>query len=146
MFQRIRVKDGLSYGAAAGFSVLTKDDGGRFFAQAIAAPQNIPKVEADFQELLAAAVKDGFTADEVEKAKKSWLEQRQVGRAEEASIAALLDQRKRWGRTMEWDAQLEIKVAAPTPEQVNAAFRKYMDPSAVSIVKAGDFQKTGAYK
>ncbi len=146
MFQRIRVKDGLSYGASAGFSIPTKDDGGRFFAQAIAAPQNVPKVEADFQELLAAAVKDGFTADEVEKAKKTWLDERKVGRAEETSIASLLASRERWGRTMDWDAQLEAKVAALTPEQVNAAFRKYIDPSAISIVKAGDFQKAGAYK
>lgn len=146
MFQRIRVKDGLSYGAAAGFSVPTKDDGGRFFAQAIAAPQNVPKVEADFQELLAAAIKDGFTADEVEKAKKTWLDERKVSRAEEASIASVLEARERWGRTMDWDAQLEAKVAAVTPEQVNAAFRKYVDPSSMSIVKAGDFQKAGAYK
>lgn len=146
MFQRIRVKDGLSYGASAGFSIPTKDDGGRFIAQAIAAPQNVPKVEADFQELLAAAVKDGFTSDEVEKAKKTWLDERKVSRTEETSIASLLASRERWGRTMDWDAQLEAKVAALTPEQVNSAFRKYVDPAAITIVKAGDFQKSGAYK
>ena len=146
MFARIRIKDGLSYGASGGFAVPTKDDAGRFSASAIAAPQNMPKVEADFKEELALALKDGFTADEVEKAKKIWLDQRTVGRTEEASIASLLASREFWGRTMEWDAKLEAAVAALTPQQVNAAFRKHMDPSAVSIVKAGDFQKSGAYK
>ena len=89
IFHRIRVKDGLSYGANAGFNMPTKDDGGRFSAIAIAAPQNVPKVEADFKDELAKALKDGFTADEVEKAKKTWLDERTVARAEEASIASL---------------------------------------------------------
>ena len=47
---------------------------------------------------------------------------------------------------MEWDAKLEAAVAALTSEQVNQAFRKHVDPAAVSIVKAGDFEKAGVYK
>ena len=146
VFQRIRVKDGLSYGASAGFSVPTKDDGGRFTAFAIAAPQNMPKVEAAFQEELAKALKDGFTADEVEKAKKTWLDERSVARAEEASVANLLMQRARWGRTMDWDAKLEAAVAALTLQQVNEAFRAHVDAAGLSIVKGGDFKKAGAYQ
>jgi zinc protease len=146
LFQRIRVKDGLSYGAYGGFSVPTKDDGGMFSGSAIAAPQNMPKVEADFNEELARALKDGFTADEVAKAKKTWLDQRSVSRAEEASIAGLLGSRERWGRTLLWDAKLEGAVAALTPEQVNEAFKRHVDPAAVSIVKGGDFKKAGAYQ
>jgi zinc protease len=145
LFQRIRVKDGLSYGAYGGFSAPTKDDGGSFMASAIAAPQNMPKVEADFNEELAHALKDGFTADEVAKAKKTWLDQRSVSRAEEASIAGLLSSRERWGRTMLWDAKLEAAVAALTPEQVNEAFKRHIDPAAISIVKGGDFKKAAAY-
>ncbi len=146
VFQRIRVKDGLSYGANAGFSAPTKDDGGRFTASATGAPQNMPKLEAAFQEELAKALKDGFTADEVEKAKKAWLDDRAVSRAEEASIASLLMTRERWGRTMDWDARLEAAVAALTPQQVNEAFRHHVDPAALSIVKGGDFKKAGAYQ
>jgi zinc protease len=146
VFMRIRIKDGLSYGANAGFSAPTKDDGGRFTAFAIAAPQNMPKVEAAFQEELAKALKDGFTADEIEKAKKTWLDERSVARAEEASVAGLLMQRERWGRTMAWDAKLEAAVAAVTVEQVNEAFRHHVDPAALSIVKGGDFKKAGAYQ
>jgi predicted Zn-dependent peptidase len=33
-----------------------------------------------------------------------------------------------------------------TVEQINAAFRKHIDPAALSIVKAGDFKTAGAYK
>jgi zinc protease len=146
LFQRIRVKDGLSYGASGRFSIPSKDDDGSLSGSAIAAPQNMAKVEADFNEELALALKDGFTADEVEKAKKIWLDQRSVQRAEEANIASLLGARERWGRTLAWDTKLEAAVAALTPEQVNAAFRRHVDPATVTIVKAGDFKKSGTYQ
>ena len=146
LFQRIRVKDGLSYGASAGFYMPTKEDGGRLFGSAIAAPQNMPKVEADFNQEMARALKEGFTADEVEKAKKTWLDERSVARAEESSIAGLLISRERWGRTLQWDAKLEAAVAALTPQQVNEAFQRHVDPAAISIVKGGDFKKVGAYE
>jgi zinc protease len=54
--------------------------------------------------------------------------------------------RERWGRTLEWDAKAEAAVAALTPAQVNEAFKRHVDPAAVSIVKAGDFKKAGAYQ
>jgi zinc protease len=146
LFLRIRVKDGLSYGAGAQFSIPTKDDAGRLSGYAIAAPQNMPKVEADFNEELARALKDGFTADEIEKAKKTWLDERSVGRTEESSIAGSLSGRERWGRTMLWDSKLEAAVAALTPQQVNDAFKRHMDPAAVTIVKGGDFKKAGVYQ
>ena len=146
VFQRIRVKEGLSYSAQASISVPTKDDEGSFFAMAIAAPQNMPKVEAAFQEELAKAVKDGFTADEVAKAKKTWLDERVQSRTEDGSIASLLMTRERWGRTLDWDAKLEAAVAALTPQQVTEAFRRHVDPAALSIVKGGDFKKANAYQ
>lgn len=146
LFQRIRVKDGLSYGAGASISMPTKDDDGSLSGSAIAAPQNMPKAEADFNDELARALKDGFTADEVEKAKKMWMDAQATSRAEESSIAGILMSRERWGRTMEWDAKLKAEIAALTPDQVNAAFHRHVDPAAISIVKGGDFKKAGAYQ
>lgn len=146
IFRRIRVKDGLSYGAGAQFQIPTEDDAAGLIGFAIAAPQNMPKVEADFNEELALALKDGFTDDEVAKAKKTWLDERTVQRSEEGSIASLLITREYWGRTMQWDAKLEAAVAALTPQQVNDAFKHHVDPAAFTIVKGGDFKKAGAYQ
>ena len=129
-----------------GFSIRVKDDGGDLAGNAIAAPQNMAKVEADFNEELARALKDGFTADEVAKAKKTWLDERSVQRTEEGSVAGLLQSRERWGRTLMWDAKLEAAVAALTPQQVNDAFKRHVDPAAISIVKGGDFKKAGTYQ
>jgi len=146
LFQRIRVKDGLSYGAYGGFQIPTKDNGARFSTSAISAPQNMPKVEVDFNEELTHALKDGFTDDEVQKAKKTWLDQRSQARTEDGSMANTLMARERWGRTLMWDAKLEAAVAALTADQVNAAFRKHVDPAAISIVKGGDLKKVGAFQ
>lgn len=146
LFKRIRVKDGLSYGAGAQFSMPAKEDGGGLTGYAIAAPQNMPKLEADFNEELANALKDGFTADEVQKAKKMWSDQQAVSRADEGSIARILAEDERWGRTMlTWDAKRDAAVSALTPEQVNAAFKRHVEPLAISIVKGGDFKKAGVY-
>jgi zinc protease len=146
LFQRIRVKEGLSYSVQAFGSVPAKDDAASFMVMAIAAPQNMPKVEAALQEEWSKVLKDGFTADEVEKAKKTWLDQQTVARTEDASITSLLMTRERWGRTMDWDTKLETAVAALTPQQVNEAFRRHVDPAALSIVKGGDFKKANAYR
>jgi predicted Zn-dependent peptidase len=39
---------------------------------------------------------------------------------------------------MLYDEQLEAKIQALTVDQINAAFRRYVDPAAVTIVKAGN--------
>ena len=146
LFTRIRIKDGLSYGADAEFFLPTKDDAGAFYASAIAAPQNMPKVEADFQDEVSRILKDGVTADELEKAKKTWLDQRALQRADESGLAGILSGLERWGRTMDWDAQLDAKVAALTAQQVNEALKRHLDPSSISIIKGGDFKKAAVYQ
>ena len=146
LFQRIRVKDGLSYGMNAQFHVPTRDEGAAFYARGIAAPQNVPRVEAAFNEEVARILKDGVTAEELEKAKKTWLDQRMLQRADESQLAGVLESVERWGRTMQWDEQLEAKVAALTPEEVDAALKKHLDPSVLSIVKGGDFKKANVYQ
>jgi zinc protease len=146
LYKRIRDKEGLSYGVYSGFLAPPLDDGGYFVMQAISAPQNAPKVEASFRDELARTLKDGFTAEEVALAKKSWLDGVMVGRANDSTLLAYMGQNVRFGRTFQWEAGLEAKVAALTPEQVNAAFRSHIDPAALFTVKAGDFKKAGAYQ
>ena len=89
-------------------------------------------------------LKDGFTPAEVDAAKKSWLQERLRGPlAGRRDGRAARRTRERFDRTMEWDKALEAKVAALTPEQISAAMRKFIDPSQLSYVKAGDFKKAG---
>jgi zinc protease len=47
---------------------------------------------------------------------------------------------------MKFDEAVDAKLAALTPEQVSEAFRRHIDPSAISYVKAGDFKKAGVFQ
>ncbi|MDE3166055.1 MAG: insulinase family protein, partial [Acidobacteriota bacterium] len=144
LFARIRDKEGLSYGVQSVFNAgIKNDDGGNFLAVAFSNPQNTPKVEASFRDELAKTLKDGFTAAELDAAKKAWLQERMVGRAQDGAMAGLLALRIRFDRTMEWDKTVEAKVAALTPEAITAAMRKYVDPAQLTFIKAGDFKKAG---
>jgi zinc protease len=141
LFARIRGKEGLSYGVGGQFAIPTKDDMGIVFAYAICAPQNAPKVEAVFKDELNKIIEKGFTAEEVEAAKKSWQQLQQVERAQEANLVSILTARRLWDRTLAFDSELEKKIMALTPEQLQAAVRKHIDPSQFSFFRAGDFQK-----
>jgi zinc protease len=138
---RIREKDGLSYSVASSLRIPTKEDSGEFFSYAISAPQNTAKVEADFNEELKRAIADGFTEQEIAAAKSGWLQSRQVSRGQDNELTNRLVSQVFWGRTMQWDADLEQKVAALKPSEINAVLRKYLDPSKISFFKAGDFAK-----
>ncbi len=139
---RIRVKDGLSYGVGSTFSAATKATGGQFTMYAIAAPQNIAKVEADFHEEMTRALKDGFTAEEIAAAKSGWLQGRQVSYSQDQELVRTIANERFWDRTMAFDAALAEKVSALTSDQIVTALRKYIDVSKISIFKAGDFAKT----
>jgi len=146
LFKRVRDKEGLSYGVGSRFGAPTKDDDAGLTANAISNPQNAPKVEASIQDELARTVKDGFTDEEVAAAKKSWLEGRTVQRAQDQSLMGTLDSHEYWGRTMKWDEDLEARVSALTPQQISEAFRRHIDLSSLTIVKAGDFKKAAVFQ
>ena len=146
LFSRIRDKEGLSYGVNSQFQAPAKQDSALFIVFAICAPENAPKVEASLKDELARTVKDGFTADEFAAAKKSWLQERMVQRSQDQFLAGLLGQREFYGRTTRFDEALEAKVGALTAQQVSEAFRRHVDPAAMSYVKAGDFKKAGVYQ
>lgn len=141
---RIRQKDGVSYGGGTNLGASSLDETGTFNAFAIYAPQNAEKVEKGFREELDRVLKDGFTPQEVEDAKKGYLQQLRQGRTEDFSLAGELRNDLFLNRTLAFDEKYEAQIAALTPEQVNAAFRKYVTPDKITIIKAGDFAKAKA--
>jgi len=146
MEDRIRNREGLSYGATSGFRASVEDTAASFSAAASSNPKNTPKVEASFLDELKKTLANGFTEKEVAEAKKAYLDQRIVARSQDAQLVRLISTREEYGRTLDWDTQMDAKLGALTAEQVSAAFRKHVDASAISIVKAGDFKKNGAYE
>jgi len=141
---RIRQKEGLSYGVFSRFIASPLDKSGSFFTFAIYAPENAARLEEAFKEEIAKTLKDGFTPQEITEAKSGYLQSQQVNRAQDAGLARLLASELFLDRTLAWDAELEKKIAALTAEQITAAMRRQIDPSKITIVKAGDFAKAAA--
>ncbi|SFC84211.1 M16 family metallopeptidase [Spirosoma endophyticum] len=138
---RIRQKEGISYSVGSQVSANPLDKTGMFMTYAIYNPENAERLEKAFREEMDKAVKEGFTADEIKAARSGLLQARMVSRAQDPSLAGTLNNYLYLNRTLNWDADFEKKLESLTPEQVNAAMKKHIDPSKISIIKAGDFVK-----
>ena len=108
---------------------------------AMAAPQNVIRAEQAFREELTRARRDGFTAEEVAEAKKGILQARAVARSQDGAVAARWTSLLDLGHDWRYSKEFEERIMALTPEQVNAAFRKYIDPEQLTLVVAGDAGK-----
>ncbi|HST01137.1 MAG TPA: pitrilysin family protein [Usitatibacter sp.] len=141
LWQRVREKEGLSYGIGSGISVSPYETRGSFTTGAIYAPQNLPKLETAYKEEMAHAATQGFTEAQMRDAKSGLLQERTLERAQNAQLADTLTDRLDVDRTLAYDKKVDDAIAAVTLDQVNAAFRKYVDPSKLTSVRAGDFNK-----
>lgn len=140
LMNRIRQKDGLSYGVGSQFSAHPIDEYGAFVGYAIYAPENLAKLEAAFKEEIEKVLKEGFTQKEIDEAKKSLMQARQVSRSQDNSLSGLLNSNLYLGRTMKWSKELEDKINNLTPEQILQAVRRNIDLTKMSFIKAGDYE------
>ena len=138
---RIRQKDGLSYSVGSNFNANPLDAVSTFQAFAIYAPENGDKLEAAFKDEISKVIATGFTAEEVTAAKSGWTQNRSVNRSQDGGVANTLNNYLYIKRDLMWDDAFEKKVLALTPEQVNAAMKKWLTPDKINIFKAGDFAK-----
>ena len=141
---RIRQKDGLSYGVASMLNASSLDKAGGFGAFAIYNPGNSVKLVAAYREEVARMLASGFTDDELRDARSGWLQSRNVTRSQDRGLASRLATLLFLERTIEWDAELERKVAALKIADVNAAVQRWIKPESISIIEAGDFAAKGS--
>jgi zinc protease len=137
---RVREKEGLSYGIGSGLQVPAVDDRSLFYVYAICNPANMTKVKKAIREELDLLLKEGITADELDAAKQGFLEGEQVARTEDAQLAAIIEESLDANRTLKYQADLDARVTKTTTDEVVKACRKYLDPSKLVIVEAGDFR------
>jgi len=141
LVDRVRQKDGLSYGIGSSLLVGGRDRAAAWAIGAYAAPQNVDHVETDVREELDRLLKDGFGEREVEEARRGILQSRLLARTNDAAVAAAWVSNLDLGRTFEFSRQLEDKVRALTAAQVTQTLRRYLDPERLTVVIAGDARK-----
>lgn len=141
---RVRGKDGLSYGVGSNVGASPLDKSGQWLAFAITNPANMAKVDAAIAEELKTFIDDGPGSEELEAGKKGYLQSQQVFRTNDGLLAMQLARALQAGRTFAYDAELEKKIAAVTPDDVKAAFKKHVSQKGLAVVQAGDFKKGDA--
>jgi zinc protease len=138
---RIRQKEGLSYGVTSSVSIPSQGTDARFSINAITNPMNIDAVEVAAMEELNRFIESGPTDKELADAKKAFLEAQKIGRSADGSVAGQILSNLDLGRTFAYIAEKEKKVESLTTAEIQKAFQKYIDPSKLVIIRAGDFKQ-----
>jgi zinc protease len=141
LLNRIRQKEGLSYGCGSSLAAGSLDKSGGFFAFGICNPQNAEKAMACAREEIDKVLADGFTEEELEDARKGYLEQLKVQLSNDAMLAGMLSRDLYLNRTMKFRMDELDKIRKLNADDINAAVRKYLAPEKLVAVRAGDFEK-----
>ena len=140
LWKRIREGEGLSYGVGSGIAFSPFEANSTFAVSAIFAPQNQTRVETALREELMRSLRDGFTADELEQARSGFLSARRLSRAQDGGVASALALNLELKRRFAWSQQVDDALQALTIDQVNAAWRKYVDADRLVLGWGGDFK------
>ncbi len=141
--ERLRQKDGVSYGAGGGVDVDDSNTEKNSFMQiyAIYAPENEEKVQLGFKEEIDRFIADGITQEELDDAINGWVEAQSVARAKDNELASKINNNIFFERDMNFHKGIEEKVKKLTVEDVNKIIKKYFKPlSDWTVVNAGDFK------
>ncbi len=138
---RMRQKEGWSYGVGASINGSQISERTRSIAYAIGAPQNLDKIHTAYKEELTKALADGFTVDEISKAQTGIKQRNKLARASDGGLANMLMTDLFFEREfIERKGKLD-KLLSLNKEQVKEAMNKYYDVNNMLFIKAGDKSK-----
>ncbi len=140
LWDRMRERDGLSYGVNSGILWNPHEAHSRYVLAAIFAPQNLAKMETALREEIERVLKDGFTQDELDRMRNGLLQERRLSRAQDAALAGSLLRNLQLGRSFATSQQVDDALMRLTLADVNAVLRKHLDPKRWSIAWGGDFK------
>jgi zinc protease len=140
LWLRLREREGTSYGAWASTNWNAYDAISWWRTTVTFAPNDRQKVEAALREELTNSLQSGFSATELAAAKKGLLNERRLTLAQDATVARKLIENAALGRNFAAQQQQDDKLAGLSLEQVNAAWRKYIDPARLVWAWTGDWE------
>jgi zinc protease len=146
LLNRIRQKEGLSYGCGSSMMASPHERSGSFVSFGICAPQNAEKAVACAREEIDKMLREGITQKELDEARKGYFEQVKVQLSNDGPLAGMLARDLFLGRTMKFRADELEKIRNLTVDDVNRVFRKHVKPDGLVEVRAGDFKKTADTK
>ncbi len=140
LLERMRQKEGLSYGAGSYFNANSHDESAVLFGMGICAPDNAKKAFGCLVEEISILVRDGVGVEELADAKASFALQVKNQLANDRTVARILNQGLYLKRTMMDKKELYDKIAALTPAKIQKALKKHVALDRLVTVKAGDLK------
>jgi zinc protease len=139
---RVREKEGLSYGVTSVLGASAKDERTSLTIFAICNPTNMEKVRTAIHQEIVRMLDKGIPQGELKGAKKGYLDQEQLGRTRDGALAAMLCENLSVGRSMKYYGDIEKRMAGLTADEIISVMKRRIDPKNLFIVTAGDFSKT----
>jgi zinc protease len=141
LMKRLREKEGLSYGAGSQMQADSIDQVGVIICFALLAPQNTVKGMASLVDEVQRISDSGITAEELATAKTGYVKEFERSLSSDGFVANLLEESLYLNRGLDYYSKLTSKVGTLTLEQVNAAAKKWVKPSALVRVTGADKKK-----
>ena len=142
LLNRVRHRDGISYGTWSGLSVGSRDRAASWLVAGLVAPQNTARFEQAVREEIERMLKEGLTDKEIADAKSGLLQQRLLARSADGTLASVWSDYLDLGRTFtSYSLAFDERIKSLTAAEVNAALRRHIDPAKLTVVIAGDAAK-----
>ncbi len=138
---RIRQKEGISYGVNSSLAVDPLEKRGSFRVTGICNPANMEKFEKCVRDELDKMINQGVNEKELDEARQGWLNAQMARFVQDGTIAGTLGSNIQLKRTMAYYSEQESKVRSLTADQIGSTFKKYIDPKKLQVVEGGDFNK-----
>lgn len=139
--QRLREKEGMSYGAGSDMAADYKEEEGTWRLYAIFNPKVKTRLDSALHEEIDRAINKGFTQDELNNSIKSSMQFRQTLLGIDDYLAFQIIDYMKDNRDLDDFTDFENKTKALKLGAVNAALKKYFDQSKLVLVYAGDFDE-----
>ncbi|MCH7526849.1 MAG: insulinase family protein [Planctomycetes bacterium] len=140
LLNRLRQKEGISYGAGSVFRADSQDHNALFLAYGICAPQNADQAAMSTLDEFNLLVREGIPEVELTAAKDSYAKKSKNQLTNDRFVASFLNRSLHLGRTMEYRKWLASEVESLTPQKVQSVIKKHLNLDRLIRVKAGDLE------
>jgi zinc protease len=140
LLNRLRQKEGLSYGAFSHLQAPPLDRSGAIFTAAICAPQNADKAMSAMLEEIDTVLRQGVPEAELADAKRSYASSFDSQLADDVFVAGELNQGLFLDRTLAFWSGVNAKIQQLSAAELIDVARKYLKPEKLTKIKAGDFR------
>jgi zinc protease len=127
IWQQLRETEGLAYSSGMKVAASSFEDRSTIQLYATSSSSNADKVIGSLKSVLSKVISDGFSSEQVDKAKSAWMQKRKSTVGDESEFVSTLVDSLYDGRDFEAIAQFDEKIKAVNHTQATAALRKFVD-------------------